>query len=144
MTQAKLRRRSVAAVIRRDDGCFLAVRRPPDDDHLPDVWGLPAVTLRPGEEPEEGVRRVGREKLGVELEPVRPIGSKAADRGAYRLELTDFEARVGSGEPNVDAARTDATRYTAQKWADYDLLLPAAARGSLCCQILLDQAGTRY
>ncbi|HEX6070343.1 MAG TPA: NUDIX domain-containing protein, partial [Longimicrobiaceae bacterium] len=56
---------SVAAVVRREGapGEFLAVRRPPDDDHLPNVWGLPAVSLRDGELPEAALRRLGEEKL---------------------------------------------------------------------------------
>jgi ADP-ribose pyrophosphatase YjhB (NUDIX family) len=133
-------RHSVAAVVRRlADDRFLAVRRPPDDDLLPDFWGLPAVTLAPGELPEAGLRRVGREKLGVTVEPVRLIGIRAADRGTYELILLEFEARLVEGEPDVQLASTAGTRYVEQRWTDQlDLLRPAAHAGSLCCRILLD------
>jgi ADP-ribose pyrophosphatase YjhB (NUDIX family) len=134
----KKTRCSVAALIRRDER-YLAVRRPPDDDRLPDVWGLPAVTLTPGELPEEGLRRVGREKLGVELEPTRLIGVSTADRGDYQLVLMDIEARLISGEPDCRNASTRNTRYVEQLWAvSIDLLREGAARGSLCCRIVLD------
>jgi len=129
---------SVAAVVRRPDGRFLAVRRPPDDDRLPDVWGLPAVTLVPGELPEEALRRLGKEKLGVPLTPIRLIGIMSADRGDHELILMDIEAHLVSGEPDVHAAETRATRYVEQRWSDdISLLEAAAAKGSLCSQILL-------
>lgn len=55
-------RHAVAAAVRRDDGLILAVLRPDEPgEELPGVWGLPAVTLRDGESPEDGVRRLGRE-----------------------------------------------------------------------------------
>jgi 8-oxo-dGTP diphosphatase len=138
---------SVAAVVRRDAGGpeFLAVLRPPGDDPLADVWGLPAVSLLPGELPEAGLRRVGREKLGVELEPVSMLGIRRADRGEYELILMDIEARVVSGEPSVHGASSTATCYVDQRWTDdLPLLAPAARRGSLCCRILLDSAGVPY
>src|SRR5690606_31319662 len=70
---------SVAAVV-TDGSAILAVQRPPDDDRLPNVWGLPAVTLRPGELPESGLRRVGSEKLSVPLVPVELLGVGSIDR----------------------------------------------------------------
>lgn len=138
---------AVAAVLRNPDDPreFLAVKRPPDDDRLPDVWGLPAVSLRPGELPEEGLRRIGREKLGTRIEPTRFVGIKAADRGEYQLILMDIEARLIGDTPSVERATSDATRYVDQRWtADFALLRDAASRGSLCSQVLLDEAGVGY
>ena len=132
----------MAAVVRRpEDGLFLAVRRPPDDDRLANVWGFPAVTLTPGETPEQGLRRVGSDKLGTPIEPVGLIGVSTADRGDYQLVLMNFEARTHSGEPDVMAATGPGTRYVDQQWTDrLELLEEGAARGSLCCQIYLDVA----
>ena len=136
--QSKPIRYSVAAVVRRPgDRQFLAVRRPLDDDSLPGLWGLPAVTLAPGELPEAGLRRVGTEKLGVRLEPVRLVGIDTADRGDYRIFLMDIEAEPVDGEPDVRAATSSHTRYVEQQWsADLDILAEAADRGSLCCRSL--------
>ncbi|MEX2571822.1 MAG: NUDIX domain-containing protein [Gemmatimonadota bacterium] len=137
---------SVAAVVRGgEEGEFLVVRRPPDDQSLPDVWGLPAVTLQPDELPEAGLRRVGREKLCVGLDPVRLLGIRAADRGDYELILMDIEADVVDGSPDVHRADTTATRYVDQRWTeDIEILVDAATRGSLCSQILLDHFGFPY
>ena len=135
---------AVAAVVRREDGSssFLAVRRPPDDDRLPDVWGLPAVSLLPGELPEAGLRRLGEEKLNATLQPERFIGIRAADRGDYLLILMDIEARVAAGEPDVKRASTLRTAYVEQQWtSDLSLLAEAARRGSVCSRILLESAG---
>ena len=135
---------AVAAVVRRDDdpAAFLAVRRPPDDDRLPNVWGLPAVSLFPGELPEEGLQRLGREKLDATLAPRRFIGIRAADRGDYLLILMDIEARVVDGEPDVMRASTQRTAYVEQQWtADLSLLADAARRGSVCSRIFLESAG---
>jgi ADP-ribose pyrophosphatase YjhB (NUDIX family) len=135
-------RYSVAAVVRRStDQKFLAVRRPSDDDRLPDVWGLPATTLAPGELPEAGLRRIGVEKLDTRIEPVRLIGIRSADRGDYELILMDIEAILAGPEPDVTRASTNATRYVEQQWTDRtEILVPAAVAGSLCCQILLEQS----
>jgi ADP-ribose pyrophosphatase YjhB (NUDIX family) len=138
---------AVAAVLRHpaNERLFLAVRRPETDEHLPGVWGLPAVTLEPGELPEQGLRRVGREKLGAEIEPVRFVGVKGRDRGAYELILMDIEARLAAGEPSVATAPTRATRYVDQRWtADLLLLRDAARMGSVCSQVMLDAHGVEY
>jgi ADP-ribose pyrophosphatase YjhB (NUDIX family) len=138
---------AVAAVVRNpvDEREFLAVRRPPDDDRLPNVWGLPAVSLAPGELPEAALRRIGREKLGAEIEPTRFVGIKSMDRGDYELILMDVEARLLSGDPDVHRAKTGATRYVDQRWTgDLLLLRDAARRGSLCSQLLLEASGVEY
>lgn len=137
---------SVAALVRRPgEPGFLAVRRPPDDDRLPDVWGLPAVSLAEGELPEAAVRRIGVEKLAAAVEPRRSLGVKVADRGTYTLVLMDVEADLVSGEPDVAEATSSATRYVDQCWTDdLGILRQAAAKGSLCAQIVLDRAGIGY
>ncbi len=137
---------SIAAFVRHaEDDRFLAVLRPPDDDRLPDVWGLPAVTLGSGELPEAGLRRIGREKLGTELEPIRLIGTMSADRGDHVLVLMDIEARYAGAAPDVAKADTTGTRYVDQRWTeDLDVLVPAARMGSLCCRIALEAAGREY
>lgn len=143
-------KRSVAVVVRKGgspaDGeppvgeAFLIVRRPHDpDDPLAGVWGLPAVTLLDGEDERAAVVRAGRVKLGVELAVGARIGEKAADRGEYVLRLADYEATVLSGVPAVPQPIESMTQYTAcQYTADPGTLSEAAARGSLCAQLFLE------
>ena len=143
-------KRSVAVVIRRPGGQageaapaggeFLIVRRPDDpDDPLAGVWGLPAITLLDGEDERAAVARAGRVKLGVDLAAGPRIGAKAADRGGYLLRLADYEATVVAGVPAVPQPDDSMTQYTECRYtADPGALAEAAARGSLCAQVFLE------
>ena len=111
---------------------LLLVRRPDDDDSLPGVWGLPAVSLAAGESEEDAVRRAGRDKLGVEVEPLEPVGREGT--------MTDWQARVAAGEPAVPQPGPN-TQYTDLRWGEPAELVPAAREGSLCCRVLLRARG---
>ena len=114
-------------MVERPDGLLL-VRRPDDDESLPGVWGLPAASLGAGESEEEAVRRAGLEKLGVEVVPVRPVGSDGA--------MTDWEARIADGAPSVPQEGPN-TQYSELRWGELRELVPAARQGSLCSRALL-------
>jgi ADP-ribose pyrophosphatase YjhB (NUDIX family) len=135
-------RRAVAAVIRRPGGLVLAVRRPDEPgEELPGLWGLPATTLAEGEPPEDGVRRLGREKLGVALAPLRALAEGEQQRADYTLRMTVYEASM-TGEPSAsggpDRARgASGTLYEALDWLPAASFREAAQRGSLCCELFL-------
>jgi 8-oxo-dGTP diphosphatase len=118
-------------VIEGPEGLLL-VRRPDDDESLPGVWGLPAVSLAPGESEEDAVRRAGRDKLGVELEPVERVGRERT--------MTDWGARILSGEPAVPQLGPH-TQYTELRYGEASELVPAARQGSLCGRVLLRARG---
>ena len=91
---------------------------------------------------EEALRRLGREKLAAELQPIAFVGIRAADRGDYLLILMDIEAGVIEGEPDVLKATTRRTAYVEQRWTDdLSLLVDAARRGSVCSRILIEASG---
>jgi ADP-ribose pyrophosphatase YjhB (NUDIX family) len=124
---------------------FLVVKRPPDDDKLPNVWGLPAVTVKGEELPEQAVIRVGSEKLCTEIKPLGFFGIKYADRGNYVLILMDIKAELIGSEPKVTNSTSQSTKYVDQKWvSDYSVLKEAASKGSLCSQIVLDSKNILY
>jgi len=134
-------KRSVAVVVRGPEaGTFLVVKRPDDPaDPLAGVWGLPAVTLADGEDERAAAVRVGRDKLGVELAPGGRLGQASADRGDYLLVLADYEATIVDGTPVVPQADASVTQYVEWRYAaDPAVLAEAAARGSLCAQIFLE------
>ena len=95
---------------------ILAVLRPPEDTSLPNIWGLPAVMVKNGEMPEDAVRRVGKEKLDTEIEPVSQVGIKSHDRGEYELILMDVKAKLVGKEPSVTNATTTGIKYVEQSW----------------------------
>ena len=132
-------KQSVAVVVRnpalREQ--VLAVLRPADDEDLPNVWGLPAASLRPGETWDSAVRRVGSEKLGVELKMSRELERGSLERRDYRLQMRLYEAEIIAGTPQVPQPMTGSTQYSSWKWGGRADLEPAAQRGSLCSQLYL-------
>jgi len=142
MVSRSERRHAVAAAVRRADGLVLAVRRPDEPgEELPGVWGLPATTLAEGEPPEDGVRRLGREKLGVALSPLRALAEGEQQRAGYTLRMTVYEASM-TGEPSVSggsdrAAGASGTQYEALDWLPAQSFREVAQRGSLCCELFL-------
>jgi len=140
MEAMKPLKRSVAVVVGRPGGEFLIVRRPDDpDDPLAGAWGLPAITLLDGEDERAGVVRAGQVKLGVKLAAGARIGEKTADRGGYLLRLADYAATVLAGVPVVPQPDDSMTQYTACRYtSDPGTLAEAAARGSLCAQVFLE------
>jgi 8-oxo-dGTP diphosphatase len=128
-------KRSVALVIEGPDGLLL-VRRPDDDESLPGVWGLPAATLRHGESEQDALRRAGREKLGVAVAPLRPIGEEQGERAGYRLAMRDWEVTIEAGRPSVPQPG-EGTQYVELRWGEPAELEPAARAGSICARVLL-------
>ena len=117
---------SVAVLISRGDE-VLAIRRPDDDEELPGVWGLPAGTIRRPETTGELIQRIGRDKLGVRLTPLRKLASGFADRPKYRLEMDLWEVSM-EGTPT----------YPEWRWASPELLRPGMDAGSLCCRLAVE------
>jgi ADP-ribose pyrophosphatase YjhB (NUDIX family) len=130
---------SVSLVIEGPGGLLL-VRRPEGDESLPGEWGLPAATLRPGEGEEDAVRRAGRDKLGVEVRPLRALGEASAERPAYRILMRDWEVEIAAGDPVVPQPG-EGTQYESLRWGHAAELVPAARRGSLCARVLLHERG---
>ena len=132
-------KRSVSLVIEGPAGLLL-VRRPDDDESLPDAWGLPAASLRPGEDERDAVVRAGREKLGVELELVGVLAEECAERAGHEIAMRDWTVRISGGEPSVPQAG-DGTQYVDLRWGRPADLAPAARAGSLCARALLRERG---
>ena len=122
-----------------DPSLVLVVQRPSDDEDLPDAWGLPAGSLRSGEDWADAVRRAGREKLGVQLAVGAELNRGSLERAAYTLEMRLLEARIVAGDPTVPQPVAGVTQYPAWRWATADALAPAAAAGSLCSRLFLSR-----
>jgi ADP-ribose pyrophosphatase YjhB (NUDIX family) len=127
-------KRSIALVIEGPGGVLL-VRRPDDDDSLPGVWGLPAASLGEGESEQDALLRAGRDKLGVEIEPLELVGEQDWMR--------DWSARIVAGEPRVPQP-AGGTQYVELRWGDPAELAPAARAGSLCARALLRAVGSSW
>jgi hypothetical protein len=131
---------AVVLICPDDESRFLAVKRPGPayDEIMPNVWGLPAITLNNTEIPEIATSRLGKEKLNTDIQFIGSIGLDISNRGNYQLILMDVVAELIGGEPSVIDAITEHTKYTNQVWTnDLFLLKEAASKGSLCSRILL-------
>lgn len=124
-------------IYNKDRSRILIIQRPPDDEDLPNLWGLPAGSLKNGETFEEAVLRSGKEKLGVELEIVSQIAEGELERKDYILYMKEYEAKIAKGEPKVPQPFEDITQYRAWRWGTADDLKEAAQKGSLCCQLYI-------
>ena len=129
---------AIAFVIyNQDRSKFLIVQRPSNDENLPDVWGLPAGSVKDNETFEECVIRSGKEKLGVVVKPTKFVGRSNIERDSYILHMEEFEAEIVSGEPEVPQPIQGMTQYQQWKWGVSSELKDAASKGSLCSQIYL-------
>lgn len=119
---------------------WLLVRRPADDPDLPGMWGLPAGSHTAGETDEALVRRIGREKLGVEAADLGRLSEGHVDRTGYRLEMRLHAARIVAGDPRVPQPVPGVTQYSRWDWKPPAELRAGADRGSLCCRLALGLA----
>ena len=138
---------AVALVLsnRGDLNQILMVLRPDDDDEFPGMWGLPAASLKPGETLEDAVRRIGTQKLGVDLNLGPQLGFGTQDRPGYILEMILLRAiperhspGISVEKPTPNLTNLGITVYSDWRWGHSKELEFGALSGSLCSQLLLD------
>ncbi len=131
-------KQTVAYVIYSPDRSkVLAVFRSANDANFPNMWGLPAGTLKEGESHEEAVITSGRERLGIELRIVKLINEGEAERGKHILHMKEYEAEIVEGTPAVPQLIENVTQYAEWKWANPEILKEASERGALCSRLFL-------
>ena len=138
-------KKAVSYVIyNKDKSKFLIVQRPSDDEDLPDVWGLPASSVKNNETFEKAMLRSGKEKLGVELKPIKFVGRNKIERNDYFLYMEEYEAKIVKGEPKVPQPFEGMTQYQQWRWGTSSDLKKAASKGSLCSQIYLESINKKW
>ena len=126
----------------RKENEFLIIKRPPDAEDHPNMWGFPATMLMPGELPETCLRRAAKEKLNLEVVPTEFTGGIAQERKYFILYLMHFKAKIKEGEPDVHKSTAKGTNYVDQRWtSDPKDLFPIAEKGSICVQLFLHSLG---
>jgi 8-oxo-dGTP pyrophosphatase MutT (NUDIX family) len=136
---------SVAVVIySKDRKRVLIVQRPYNDESLPEVWGLPASSLRNGESFEDAVLRTGNEKLGVELKVIKVINEGTIERENFLLHMKEYEVEIVKGTPKVPQEIEGITQYQNLKYGIVNDLIPAAQGGSLCSRLYLSLKKVQY
>jgi 8-oxo-dGTP diphosphatase len=92
---------SVCAVIRREDGRVLLLRRAAASTHFGGMWEVPGGKVEPGEDFDEALRREVDEECGLEIEIVGPAGVSSFELPAIRVLVLCMEARPTGGEVRI-------------------------------------------
>jgi len=135
---------AISYAIYNQEKNILVVKRPKDDKDLPDVWGLPAGSLKENESFEDAVLRSGKEKLGVTLKIINEINEGDIERENYILHMKLFEVTIIEGTPSVPQDYPDVTQYQEFKWGTADNLVEAAKMGSLCSTLYLKSINKEF
>ncbi len=131
-------------IYNKDKSKILSVKRPSNDENLPNVWGLPAGTVKKGERFEEAVLRSGIQKLGVKLKIIKELGEGNIERKGYILHMKLYEVEITEGEPKVKQPYPKVTQYQKWRWVEPDFLKKGADRGSLFSQLYLESLGIEW
>jgi 8-oxo-dGTP diphosphatase len=78
---------AAAALIVRDDGCLLLMRRSALKDFAAGEWETPNGRLEPGESVLAALHREVMEETGLTIEPLRPVDTWRVVRGPDNQEM---------------------------------------------------------
>jgi len=92
-------REVVSAVIRDGNGRLLIVQRPARG-LLGSLWKFPGGILNPEEPPEEGLARITRTELGIEIGVGSPLAAVKHAYTHFRITLTAFSCTLREGVPS--------------------------------------------
>ena len=91
-------REVVSAVIRDGNGRLLIVQRPARG-LLGSLWKFPGGILNPEEPPQEGLARIARTELGIEIGVGSPLAAVKHAYTHFRITLTAFSCTLREGIP---------------------------------------------
>jgi 8-oxo-dGTP diphosphatase len=89
---------AVKAVIRREDGCVLLLRRSATNKNFTGLWEWPGGKLDPGETFAEALLREVDEECGLRVDLFAPVGVSSFEMSAMRVVLLCMDAGLAGGE----------------------------------------------
>jgi hypothetical protein len=130
--------RAVAAVVRGSAHSVLCVRRRADASDYPDVIALPTVMMLDGEGHNSALRRLGRTRLGIALEPLREIAAHRFGRAYGILQMSIWECTRSGFPVLVETALGPV--FKGLLWLSIEELA-AHALPDTCCALLCAHHG---
>ena len=121
---------AISVVIEIDDGLVLFALRSQMKDSYPLTWSLPSHYVKPGESPGETVKRIGKGKLGVELEILELLNEGSSERDEYILFMHDYKVKILEGVPALHS-----TDYIELKWGKPEVQLHSMSVMGDCCRL---------
>lgn len=123
-------RHAVSVVVVNDKGETLFALRSPSKSEFPLVWSLPSHFVKVDENFEDTVRRIGRNKLGAELEPLKLLNEGYGERPEFRLFMHVFLGKVTTGNPCISS-----DDFAELKWSEPNKQLSSMERMGDCCRL---------
>jgi len=124
-------RTAVSVVVNDGRGRTLFALRNEKEKSFPLVWSLPSTFVREDESLQKAVKRIGLEKLGLELEPGEEINRGIIERNGFMLLMHDLKAEIVSGKPEIQ--KNDP--YKKLKWEFADKQFKAQKKMGECCRL---------
>ncbi len=122
---------AVSVVITNDKGETLFALRNKDETSFPLVWSLPSHFVKPNESFEETVRRIGEDKLGVDLKLVKLLNEGTAERDDFIIFMHDYLAEIVDGIPQI----VPDDPYEQIKWEHPEKQLLSMQIMGDCCRL---------
>jgi ADP-ribose pyrophosphatase YjhB (NUDIX family) len=121
---------AISVVIKNERGETLFARRSAHKKEFPLVWSLPSHFVVDGETPEQTIRRIGHDKLGVDLQMEQLLNEGYGERSDFRLFMHDYAATVLSGKPHIASGD-----FVELQWATAENFLPTIKTKGDCTRL---------
>lgn len=115
-------REIAAAVVQREDGKVLLLKRAPTHTTNPEKWCFVTGYLEPGESPEEAAVRELREELGLQASPARSGRVVVVETGWSSLHVHPFLFAVPDFPVTLDWEHTDWAWIEPHELYQYDFV----------------------
>jgi len=97
--------REVAAAIIHNEARHVLIVQRPARGLLGSLWKFPGDILGTGEPPAEGLRRIVREELGIEIQPGPRLATVQHAYTHFKITLSAFACTLLNGTPNAAKGR---------------------------------------
>ena len=111
-----------AAIVQREDGRVLLLKRAPTHTPGANKWCFVTGYIEPGEDPRDAAIRELREELGVDAEPVRPGRIVVVETSWATLHVHPFLLAVPDFPVRLDWEHTDSAWIKPQELYEYEFV----------------------